>query len=137
MRRAWLGQSKGVACGGTVPYLGRGDYDDSQLNVVLLTIQHSLGLGLHGDNVSGPEYLELEVGIAGDDHELHITWPPQDDVVGPGEVDHLKSEHFDAVVAGISECDRQSDPPEGDGLLVWNHSIEWVWDTLELVLGKP
>jgi hypothetical protein len=59
--------------------------------MVLLTVQHSLGLGLHGDDVDWPEYFELEVGIARDGHEVYVTWPPQDDVVRPGEVDHLES----------------------------------------------
>jgi hypothetical protein len=58
-------------------------------------------------------------------------------VVRPREVDHLKCERLSAVVAHVSECDRQSDPSEGDRLLARDHSVEWMWAALELVLGKP
>jgi hypothetical protein len=34
-------------------------------------------------------------------------------VVRPREVDHLKRERLGAVVARVSEGDRQSDPPKG------------------------
>jgi hypothetical protein len=57
------------------------------------------------------------VGIAGDGHELDMTWSSQDDVVRLGEIDHLERECLGAVVARISEGDWQSDPQEGDGLL--------------------
>jgi hypothetical protein len=73
-------------------------------------------LGLHSVDPGGPRYLELEVGLARDGHELDIIWLTQDDVVRPGEFDYLKREHFCAVVARVSEGDRQGDPPERDGL---------------------
>jgi hypothetical protein len=57
-------------------------------------------------------------------------------VIRPREVDHLKREIFGVVVARVSEGDRQGDPPEGDGLLAQDHSIEWVWTDLELIPGK-
>jgi hypothetical protein len=57
-------------------------------------------------------------------------------VVRPREVDHLKCDRLSAVVAHVSECDRQSDPSEGDRLLAQDHSVEWMWAALELVLGK-
>jgi hypothetical protein len=69
----------------------------------------------------------FEVGVARDSHELHITRSPQDDVVGSREVDHLEFECLGAVVACVSEIYRQTDLPEGDGLLAQDHSIEWVW----------
>jgi hypothetical protein len=37
-------------------------------------------------------------------------------VVRSEEVDYLKHEHLDAVVAHVSEGDRQSDPPVRNGL---------------------
>jgi hypothetical protein len=61
----------------------------------------------------------------------------QDEVVRPKEVNHLKREHLGAVVAHVFERNRQSDPPKGDGLLAWDHSVEWMWATLELVTSKP
>jgi hypothetical protein len=38
-------------------------------------------------------------------------------MVRPGEVDHLKHECLNAVIACVSEGDRQSDTPLGDKLL--------------------
>jgi hypothetical protein len=35
----------------------------------MCVVQHSLSLGLYGDDPGEPEYLELEVGVAGDGHE--------------------------------------------------------------------
>jgi hypothetical protein len=58
-------------------------------------------------------------------------------VVRPREVDHLKGECFGAVVARVFEGDRQSNLPEGDELLARDNSVERVWTTFELVLGKP
>jgi hypothetical protein len=58
-------------------------------------------------------------------------------MIRPREVDHLKHERFGAVVACVSESDRQGDPPQGDGLLARDHYVEWVWAALELILGKP
>jgi hypothetical protein len=54
---------------------GHDDRSDDQLNAVQFVVQHSLSLGLHSDNPGGPGYLELEVGVAGDGHELDITQP--------------------------------------------------------------
>jgi hypothetical protein len=45
-------------------------------------------------------------------------------MVRPREVDHLKGEHFEVVVAHAYECDRQSNLPEGDKLLAQDHSVE-------------
>jgi hypothetical protein len=58
-------------------------------------------------------------------------------MVRPGEVDYLKCEYLSAVVARVSECDRQGDLPKTVGLLARDHSVEWVWATLELVTGEP
>jgi hypothetical protein len=104
---------------------------------MLLAVQRSLSLGLHGDDPSRPGYLELEIGVARDGHEPDITWPPQDDVVRSREIDHLQHERLGVVVACISEGYWQSDPPEGDGLLAQDYSVEWVWAALELIPGKP
>jgi hypothetical protein len=89
-------------------------------------VQRSLSVGLHGDDPSGPRYLELEVGVAGDGHELDVTWSSQDDVVRLREIDHFERKRLSAVVAGISKGDWWSDPPEGDGLLVRDHSVKWM-----------
>jgi hypothetical protein len=88
--RAWSGRPKRVSAKAQLFQLGSSDRDSSQLNVVLLAVQRSLGLGLHGDDAGRPRYLVLEVGIAGNGHELDVTRPPHDDVVWSGEVDHSK-----------------------------------------------
>jgi hypothetical protein len=103
----------------------------------LLTVQRSLHLGLLNDGPSWSKYLKFEVGVAGDGHELDITWLPQDDVVGPREVNYLKHERLSVVVAHVSESDWQGDPLEWDRLFARDHSVEWVWAALELVTGKP
>jgi hypothetical protein len=99
--------------------------------------QRSQSHGLHGDDPGKPGYLELEVGVAGDGHELAIKWLPQDNVVRHREINHLKCERLGAVLACVSKGDLQSEPREGDGLLAWDHSIEWMWGALEPVPGKP
>jgi hypothetical protein len=104
---------------------------------VVLVVQRSLSFSLHNDDPGGLVYLELEVGIAGDGHELDVTWPPQDDMVRPREIDNLKRLCLGAVVACVSEGDRQGDPPEWNKLLARDHSVESMWAALELVLGKP
>jgi hypothetical protein len=42
-------------------------------NSMFFTIQRSLSFGLRGDDPCGPRYLELEVGVARDGHELDVT----------------------------------------------------------------
>jgi hypothetical protein len=58
-------------------------------------------------------------------------------MVRPGEVDYHKCERLSAVVAHNSKGDRQGDPPKRDGLFAWDHSVERVWATLELLTSKP
>jgi hypothetical protein len=102
----------------------------------LLAVQCSLRLGLHNDGSSWSRYLKFEVGIAGDGHELDITWLPQDDVVRLREVNYLKHERLSVVVAHVSEGDWQGDPPDRDILFARGHSLERVRASLELVTGK-
>jgi hypothetical protein len=82
-------------------------------------------------------YFEFEVSVAGNGRELDITWPSQDDVVRPREVNYLKCECLSAVVTRFSEGDRQGDLPKGDMLLTRDYSVEWVWAALELVPSEP
>jgi hypothetical protein len=53
------------------------------------------------------------------------------------EAQFLKCECLGAIVCRVSKGDWQSDPPEGDGLLDRDHSIEWMWAALELIPGQP
>jgi hypothetical protein len=69
-------------------------------------VQRPLRLVIHDDNPSGFGYPELEVGVARNSHELDITQPPQDVMVWPREVDHLKRERLGVVVTHVSEGDR-------------------------------
>jgi hypothetical protein len=92
---------------------------------------------IHSDDASRSLYLELEIGIARDGHELDVTWPPQDSTVGSREVNHLEGEHLYVAVACISESDMQTDLPEWDGLFTWDHYVERVWVGLEKILVQP
>jgi hypothetical protein len=116
--------------------LSRGDRGCGQLNATLLAVQHLLCPSLHGDDPGESGNVELEVGITGDGHELDIGRPPQNDVVRAEEVDYFERKHFGAVVARVSEGDRQGNSAKGDRLLTWDHAIEWLWAALELVLGE-
>jgi hypothetical protein len=58
-------------------------------------------------------------------------------VVRPREVDYLNCEHLGVVVVHVSKGDRHGDAPKRDGSFAQDHSVEWVWATLELVIGKP
>ena len=54
----------------------------------------------------GPDIFELEVGVVGDGHELHVTWSPQNGVVDQVEPNYLKGEGLYPIVGWI---------PKGDG----------------------
>jgi hypothetical protein len=95
-----------------------------------------LSLGHHSDDAGWSRHLEPEVGIAKNSHEFDVAWMPQDDVKWPREVDHIKGEHLSAVVACVSEGDRQSNLPEEDELLAREHYVEWVQAIFELVPGQ-
>jgi hypothetical protein len=69
--------------------------------------------GADGDDPVGARYLELEVGVVGDDHELGIAWPPQYCVVDSSEPDHLEREDFPSEVGGSPEADGQIELSEG------------------------
>jgi hypothetical protein len=107
------------------------NHSSGQLDVVLLSIQCLLGLAFHCDDAGRSRYLEIEVGVVGDGHELDVTWPSQDDMVWPGEVDHLEGERLNTIVARISESDMQIYLPEWGGLLAQDHSVERVRASLE------
>jgi hypothetical protein len=62
--------------------------------------------GVDSDDPVGPRYLELEVGVVRDGHELPVAWPPQHDVIGATEPHHLKGKGFLPKVGRI---------PKGDG----------------------
>ena len=62
--------------------------------------------GADGDDPVGARHLQLEVCIAGDDHELRVAWSSQDGVEGFGEPNDLKGEGLSPVIELI---------PKGDG----------------------
>jgi hypothetical protein len=69
--------------------------------------------GSDGDDPVGARYLELEVGVVGDDHELGIARSPQHRVVGSSEPDHLEHEGFLSEVGGSPEADGQIELSKG------------------------
>ena len=66
----------------------------------------------HSDDAVRSRRLQLEVGVVEDRHELGVAWPPQDGVVGPWEVHHLKGEDLRAKVGSVAKRDGQVDLPE-------------------------
>jgi hypothetical protein len=48
---------------------------------------------------SQSRYLEFAISVAGDVHELDVTWLPQDDVVRPREINYLECKRLSAVIA--------------------------------------
>ena len=69
--------------------------------------------GADGDDPVGARHLELEVGVVGDGHELHVAWPPQYRVVGSSETDHLERQGLPSEVGGCSEADGEVELSEG------------------------
>lgn len=62
-------------------------------------------------------HLQLEVCVVGDGHELNVTCPLKNGVVGHREVDHLELQSLSVKIGEVTECDGQSDPPERVGLV--------------------
>jgi hypothetical protein len=65
--------------------------------------------GFDGDDSLGARYLELEVRVVGDGHELGVARSSQHRVIGSSEPDHLEHEGFPAEVpkqTGKSSCPR-------------------------------
>jgi hypothetical protein len=58
-------------------------------------------------------------------------------VVRPEEIDYLEHDHLGALVAHVSEGDRQDYPPKRGRFFARDHSVEQVWAALELVTGEP
>ena len=65
--------------------------DHSGKLIVLAVAQEGMREGAaYGDDAVRSWHLQLEVGVVGDCHEPCVAWPPQDGMVGPWKVYHLK-----------------------------------------------
>jgi hypothetical protein len=62
---------------------------------------------------SGPEHLQLQVGVVGNGHELGEAWPTQESMVDVREVDHLEGDQLLLEVVRLAEGDVELDAPEG------------------------
>jgi hypothetical protein len=80
--------------------------------------------GADGDDPVGARHLELEVGVVGDGHELHVAWPPQYCVVGSSEPDHLECEGLPSEVGGCSKADGKVELSEGLDTLPRDDPVE-------------
>jgi hypothetical protein len=58
-------------------------------------------------------------------------------MVKPKEINHLEHKFLGAVIARVSQGDRQSNPPEENRLISKDHFVERVWAGLEMVVSKP
>ena len=72
------------------------------LNLALVGVLEG---GADGDDPTGAQHLQLEVGVVGDGHELRIAWSSQDGVVGPVEPDHLVGKGLHPIIGRISKGD--------------------------------
>ena len=72
----------------------------------------------------GARHLELQVGVVGDGHELHVAWPPQYRVVGSSEPNHLERQGLPSEVGGCSEADGKVELSEGFDALPGNDPME-------------
>ena len=67
---------------------------------------------------SGTQHLQLQIGVVGDGHELHVAWASQDGVVGSLESDHLEGKGIHPVIGRIPKGDGQIDLPK------WHDAME-------------
>ena len=75
--------------------------DDGQRFGQSLSLLNAIDVGLVGmlarraddDDAIWARYLELEVGVVGDSHQLGVAWSSQNHVVGPREPNHVKSKN--------------------------------------------
>ena len=97
--------------------LHRGEGCQSELAALGLTLIGPLERSVDSDDPTRAQHLELEVGVVGDDHELHVTRSPQNGVVDQGEPDYLEGEGLCPIVGRIPKGDGQIDLPKWHGLL--------------------
>ena len=90
--------SKTVKVGDQGCYL---DYGLSLLHTVDVALLGMLAHRADGDDAVGAWHLELAVGVVGDDHELGVTWSPEDHVIGSREPYHVKGEDFLLKLLGV------------------------------------
>ena len=69
-------------------------------------------------------HLQLQIGVVGDDHELHVAWTSQDGVVGSVEPDHLEGKSLHPIIGRIPKGDGQINLPKWHGLLSRYDAVE-------------
>jgi hypothetical protein len=101
-----------------------GDEGLGVFHALHVTFERVFVHGADGDDPVGARHLELQVGVVGDGHELHVTWPPQYRVVGSAEPDHLERQGLPSEVGGCSEADGKVELSEGLDALPKNDPME-------------
>ena len=82
-----------------------------------LALVGALEGGADGDDPTWTQHLQLQIGVVGDGHELHVAWTSQDGVVGSVEPDHLEGKGLHPIIGRIPEGDGQIDLPKWYDLL--------------------
>jgi hypothetical protein len=83
-----------------------------------------LEAALNGDDVLRTGYLELQVAIVGDGHELGKARSTKEVMVDTGKVDDLKGEWVHVEVVPLTEGDVEPDALEGHGFLAWDNPVQ-------------
>ena len=77
-------------------------------------------------------YLELEVSVVGDRHELGVGGSSQYCMISASETDYLEHEGLLSEVGRGTKADGQVDLPERSDPLPWGDAMEWCGTGLDL-----
>ena len=107
------------------------------LNTLDVTLVGVLERGADGDDAPWTRYLQLEVGVVGDGHELGVAGTTKYGMIGSPEPHHLKGEYFLAEVSCRTEADRQIDLTEGLDALPRRNAMKWRLAGAKFVQSNP
>ena len=85
--------------------LSRGDDCRGVITALDLALIGALEGGADGDDPARTRHLQLQIGVVGDGHELHVAWTSQDGVVGSMEPDYLEGKGLHPIIGRIPEDD--------------------------------
>ena len=100
-----------------------------------LTLIGMLEGGADGDDPAQSRHLQLQIGVVGDGHELHVAWTSQDGMVGSVEPDRLEGKGLCPIIGQIPKGDGQIDLPKWHDLLSRHDAVERCsrWSDAQLV----
>ena len=94
-------------------------------DAALLTVVGLLKAALDGDDPLWARHLELQVCVAGDDHEHGEARSIEDCVVDAGEVNDLKGEWLLVEIVWLAKGDIEPDASKGYDFLPRHDPVEW------------